>query len=352
MITYEEYINLRVANNEKIASLESLIGEKIPRDLLQKAIESNTAEEFMRPYYCRELQYSLTDISLQKAEKIDGIDVINFNGDKFTMLVSVLGAFSHTDETEWSFQPKENGSKTLATSLITDEFMGHYADKDKDLIILGYTKIPDDSLYLCGPQDLCSIHDNGTYEKRERIMGVNYIPSRQMARQTSSMYNEYAILRRNSKGEKTLPTCIVTFNSITEIDEKTKRYAKKYHLPIVSIEWEKYKNIQRQKLIDFEKKENPTPEELEKYLYGVVAFFEESLCFNLSKQHVPGYVGSEKIKEKITFIESKLKIDKDSKYWPVCKKFIDFQQSTRNDANGRVFVRDIFKDNCQEEELF
>ena len=89
MITYEEYINLRVANNEKIASLESLIGEKIPRDLLQKAIESNTAEEFMRTYYCRELQYSLTDISLQKAEKIDGIDVINFNGDKFTMLVSV-----------------------------------------------------------------------------------------------------------------------------------------------------------------------------------------------------------------------------------------------------------------------
>ena len=62
MITYEEYVNLRVVNDEKIAGLESSLGEKIPRDLLQKAIESHNAEEFMRPYYCKELQFNITNI--------------------------------------------------------------------------------------------------------------------------------------------------------------------------------------------------------------------------------------------------------------------------------------------------
>ena len=114
MITYEEYVNLRIVNDEKIASLESLLGEKIPRDLLKKAIENHNVEEFMRPYYCKELQLNITNINSKKLEKFDGTDVVKFDGDKFTMLVSALGAYSHDNELD--FRHKEGGSKTLATS--------------------------------------------------------------------------------------------------------------------------------------------------------------------------------------------------------------------------------------------
>lgn len=343
MLTYEEYVKLRVINDEKLALLESLIGEKIPIDLLKKAIEEHSVEEFMRKYYCKELQQAITDISSCNSLQIEGVNVIEFSGESFAMLVSALGAYNHDEEMDFKF--REGGSKTLATSLITDEFMGHFSNKERALILLGYTKVPEDSLYLCGPQDLCSVNDNGTYEKREGVMGVNYMPSRQMAKQTSCIYNEYAILRKNKNGEEMLPTCVVSFSY--DIDEKTKSFAQKHNLPVFVIDWSKYKQIQKHKLEVFEKKENPTLEELENYLFGVVAYYEELICYNLEQDNAISWTNCiDEIIRKISEIEEKLEIDKNSRYWPVCKKFIEFQQSTRNDAIGRIFANSIFKGSC------
>lgn len=343
MISYEEYIQSRVVNADKLEKLEKSLGVKIPRDMLKKAIQEHRAEEFMRQYYCKELQQSMTDLSSFGSEKVDGASVIKFDGQKFTMLVSALGAYSHGEEV--SFVPEDGGSKTLATSLITDEFMGHYSRKNKELILVGYTVVPDDSLFLCGPQDLCSIHDDGTYEKRERTMGVNYMPARQMARQTSCYYNEYSMLRRNEKGEAILPSCVVSFGK--ELDDKTKSFAVKNNLPVVMIDWEKYKESQRQKLIDFQGKENPTPEELQDYLYGVVAYCSEFLCYDLVKQDVPFSDYLNKIKEKMNNVQEKFNVDENSKYHETCQNFVNFQQSTRNDAFGRIFANQIFKENSQ-----
>ena len=346
-MTYQEYIKSRVVNDEKLASLESVLGRKIPINLLQEAIENHNAEEFMRQYYCKELQQSVTDISLKNLEKIDGTDVVKFDGEKFTMLVSVLGAYNSSDN-EFDFRSKENGSKTVAASLITDEFMGHYSNKNKERIVLGYTQIPDNSLYLCGPQDLCSLHDDGSYERRDRIMGVNYMPSRQMAKQTSCVYNEYAMLRKTEQGEEISPTCVISFS--LDIDEQIKKFSQKHNLPIVVIDWEQYKKRQLQKLKDIEKKENPTLEEFEDYLFGVVAYCEELICYNLEKENAISWSDcTDKIEDKINALKEKFQIDQNSNYWPVCKKFIDFQQSTRNDAIGRIFSNNIFKQEFQKE---
>jgi hypothetical protein len=289
----------------------------------------------------------MTKINLDDAQKQEGVDVVTFRGESFAMLVSALGAYSHGDEVD--FRPKKDGSKTLATSLITDEFMGHYSRQDQELVLLGYTQIPDDSLYLCGPQDLCSLRDDGTYQRRERFMGVNYMPTRQMARQTSSTYNEYAMLRTNSQGEDILPTCVISFDS--EIDEKSIEFAKKHNLPVVVIDWKEYRNTQLQKILDFEKKENPTPEEFESYLYGVTAFCIEECCYDLSKSDVSWQDCFDNIRERFDLIQSKLSIDDNSPYKAVCDDFMSFQRSTRNDAMGRIFVNDIFKEKSHEEAM-
>jgi len=342
---YKDYIEKRVVDQERLSALENSLDEKIPRDLLSQSIIEHNAEEFMRHYYCKELQSNMTNLSSCKHENFDGVDVIKFDGNKFAMLVSALGAYSH--DLKVDFKPQKDGSKTLATSLITDEFMGHYSNKNKNLFLLGYTKVPDDSLYLCGPQDICSIHDDGTFEKRTK-MGVHYLPARQMARQTSCIYNEYAMLRTNAKGEEILPTCVISFN--TEIDDKTKQFARDNKLPVAVIDWEKYKQIQFQKLKELQDKDNPTPEELENYLYGVVAYYEELLCGDLNKKEFGWSDCLDKIKDKIKSIELKLNINEESVYWPVCEKFKNFHKSTTNDAIGRLFADEIFtgKDNSKE----
>lgn len=76
--------------------------------------------------------------------------------------------------------------------------------------------------------------------------------------------------------------------------------------------------IQQQKLIDFEKKDNPTQQEMEDYLFGVVEYYSQSLSYDLSKQNVDFSDCINKIVEKLNNVESKFNNDKNSCYWAVC----------------------------------
>lgn len=337
-LTYEEYVRSRLATPQTIETLESLLGETIPTDLLENAILNHSVEEFLRPYFCRELQQSLTDLSSCESEVVDGVEYVKFEGESFAMLVHGLGAYSH--EAQVDYRLREGGSKTIATSLVTDEFLGHYSNKGQDLVYLGYTQVPDNSFYLSGPQDIASLHDDGTHNKRLRY-GIQFLPSRQMAQKTSAMYNEYAMLRQNENGEEILPTCVISFSA--EVDQNTKFFAQKHGLPVVVIDSVKYKEKQRNKLLAFEKKENPTPEELEEYLYGLVAYCCERLCYNLSHVDINYGACIQKLQEKCNSIQSKLNIDPNSEYWQVCQQFVDFQRTTTNDAMGHLFVDGVFK---------
>lgn len=191
---------------------------------------------------------------LLKREMIDTNNYIingktKLSGEDFCMLIHVMNGYG-TGKVE--NKPlidslyKEEGKTYYSTSLITQDFLGHVSNSTvQEQLIFGFTNITPDMYVSSAPYDMYSFAENGSYNISYEISPKNIEPTK-TAQQTIHRHNEFVLKRKNTEGQILSPTCIVNFNEISS--EYQIQAAQFYQLPILTIDSEKYMDLQKQKI--------------------------------------------------------------------------------------------------------
>lgn len=180
----------------------------------------------IKRFYGKEINSSL--LQAQQTNGIIDVSEINFN-----MLIHVIGAYGSapTGDIYDSWNTKEQRyNVSICTSFISDNNMG-IARTNKNSVILGFDKLPEDFLELMSCTDLYS---SGFKASRSS----DFMKSDELKNNTRHGHNEVVIRRRKGKytEEKIEPSYIICFD---EINEKSKVAAEKFRVPIMFIDREK-----------------------------------------------------------------------------------------------------------------
>ncbi len=214
----------------------------------------NYVEEYYDDFFAsRQKSYSLINDSLVDCKKIEkqknkelsslyGVDIYEFNGEPFYLLIhntSVVKSNVYNIDNIFENYDFRDGT---SMSLISNLKMIFYNDSS-DMLVVGFNNLDVD-----GFVHIYNMDSNSFYKKESGIATDKpnklYTPA-SLIKDTDS-YNEiiYQVKTDNTKYlSKTLkPSYVVAFDKVTPVDIK---FAKKFNIPIIKINREKYENYER-----------------------------------------------------------------------------------------------------------
>ncbi len=215
----------------------------------------NYIEEYYDDFYAsRQKSYSLINNSLvdieniknQKNEELSslyGTDIYEFNGEPFYLLIHDTSVVkSNVQNIDGIFENPKWDSTSM--SLISNLKMSFFHDSS-DMLVVGFNNLDVDRVV-----HIYNMDSNSYYNKESGIatnkLNKLYTPASLI--EDTRGYNEiiYRIKRNNPWYlSKTLKlSYVVAFDKVTPIDIE---FSKKFHIPIIKINREKYKNHENYK---------------------------------------------------------------------------------------------------------
>lgn len=214
----------------------------------------NYVEEYYDDFYAsRQKSYSLINDSLVDCKKIEkqknkelsslyGIDIYEFNGEPFYLLIhntSIVKSNVYNIDNIFENYDFRDGT---SMSLISNLKMIFYNDSS-DMLVVGFNNLDVDEFV-----HIYNMDTNSFYKKESGIATDRpnklYTPA-SLIKDTDS-YNEivYQVRTDNTKylSKNLKPSYVVAFDKVTNVDIK---FAKKFNIPIIKINREKYENYQR-----------------------------------------------------------------------------------------------------------
>lgn len=240
----ERYLRLlKILNSDSIVDID-----------FYKSFDKNKnyVEEYYDDFYAsRQKSYSLINNSLVNIENIKkqknkelsslyGVDIYEFNGEQFYLLIHntsiVKSNVQNIDNIVENYECDGN-SMSLISHLKTTFF-----NDSSDMIVLGYNNLDVDRFV-----HIYNADSNSYYDKKSGIatnkLNKLYTPAG-LIKDTGS-YNEIVYQVRTDNTEdlaKTLkPSYVVAFDKVTPVDIE---FAKKFNIPIIKINREKYENYE------------------------------------------------------------------------------------------------------------
>lgn len=213
-------------------------------------VNFNEIEKQLKLFYGNKLNNSLSKEKNENIQNVDGINIVNFEGEKFKLLIHRLysydpkfGDFASQiieDPSKWNTL---DGATTLSTSMISENHLKYVSSgKDYPAVYYGFTEVNNDDLMFMGRRDIFVSHGGWQLEPTSNLNEFMDFDTLQVM---SDKYNEVAIQRKkqsgNNIGKKIQPNCIICFDGI--INEESKKAARYFNIPIYNINQEKYKEM-------------------------------------------------------------------------------------------------------------
>lgn len=244
------YISLNQLDSELIAKYEPLINfiarinkctddrdfQRINNIINQKSLDYSSyfykMEEDLNRNNAQLIVNSISNIKTYENQLLgkhieDGIDIIDFNGQPFSMLIHAVYQRSEKTSEEAIGKRFKNFDGSISTSLISDQYIHFY--KTNQLVFLGYNSLNSNQIASAKSRD------SGTINKYQKENTTISLP-KQIYDENSSSYNEVVV---NTQDGKQIPNYILCFNNIDELSKKT---AIKYNLPIYLVHTRCYPN--------------------------------------------------------------------------------------------------------------
>lgn len=244
------YISLKQLDSELIAKYEPLINfitrinkctddndfQRINNIINQKSLDYSSyfykMEEDLNRNNAQIIANSISNIKMYENQLLgkhieDGIDIIDFNGQPFSMLIHAVYQRSEKTSEEVIDKRFEKFDGSISTSLISDQYIHFY--KTNQLIFLGYNNLNSNQIASAKSRDSGTINQ---YQKENTTISL----PQQIYDENSSSYNEVVV---NTQNGKQIPNYILCFNNIDELSKKT---AIKYNLPIYLVHTRCYPN--------------------------------------------------------------------------------------------------------------
>lgn len=266
---YNDMIQLLIkifnASDLKIISLASNLNtddrEKYKMLLYKMERDGNNV---LKDSFSHDLKNKAEDMIKHCTHKVaDSIDVYEFNGEPFTMLVHVISnntaSFNNDLVSDIIMNPEmwfnqQDRNNHISTSLISDRYMGMYGSG----VIYGFYNVPSSSIKTTGVSDLginrkAPILDDDDYNMRKRVFvpsvhnDVNTVTTvdnlinmsiKAYENDAYDGWNEVILSRICDNGKPLVPDYIVCMD---KIDEKSKRACEYYGIPIYLINTIAYK---------------------------------------------------------------------------------------------------------------
>lgn len=246
-----------------------LMGEKLPEDINVTELRKNVglAKEKILKHYNQAYQQELFHDDGMDQDGLlhevleDGTPIVRLDGADFKILVHVRNAM-HSAQGEKSAEdlliedPKHEWESPragtdyiphgLSTSLISNNKINIFKHGE---IIFGFTEIRDDSIVTMSEEDAGStVNAHSRYgivgdHGNERLMMPDELIEKTGAENAMSSYNE-VVLDRLAGDELIMPSCLIVFgNSIEDITDLQRQYAKSFNIPIYLINGDKYGGV-------------------------------------------------------------------------------------------------------------
>ena len=244
------YISLNQLDSELIAKYEPLINfitrinkciddkdfQRINNIINQKSLDYSSyfykMEEDLNRNNAQLIVNSISNIKMYENQLLgkhieDGINIIDFNGQPFSMLIHAVYQRSEKTREEAIGKRFENFDGCISTSLISDQYIHFY--QTNQLVFLGYNSLNSNQIASAKSRD------SGTTNKYQKENTTISLP-KQIYDENSSSYNEVVV---NTQDGRQMPNYILCFNNIDELSKKT---AIKYNLPIYLVHTRCYPN--------------------------------------------------------------------------------------------------------------
>lgn len=244
------YISLNQLNSELITKYEPLINfvtiinkctddknfERINNIINQKSLDYSSyfyqMEEDLNRNNAQLIVNSISNVKMFENQLLgnhieDGINIIDFSGQPFSMLIHAVYHRSEKSIEETIAKRFEKFNGSISSSLISDQYIHFY--QTNQLVFLGYNSLNPNQIASAKPKD------SGTINKYQKENTTINLPQ-QIYNENGSSYNEAVV---NTQDGMQTPNYILCFNDIDELSKKT---AKKYNLPIYLIHTHCYPN--------------------------------------------------------------------------------------------------------------
>lgn len=266
----ELYIRDGVISEREVSDIglvyKVLMGEDLPENIDVEKLRRDVgaAKEKILRYYNRAYQQELfhDDGSdrdgLLHEELEDGTPVVRFEGIDFKILIHVRDAMrtaqgeksAVTEDPKHEWESPRAGADYiphgLSTSLISSDKINIFKRGE---IIFGFTNIKDDSIVTMSEEDAGSaINARSRYgiignHGNERLMMPDELIEKTGAEGVMTGYNE-VVLDRLAGDELIMPSCLIVFgNSIEDITDLQRQYARSFDMPIYLIDGDKYGGV-------------------------------------------------------------------------------------------------------------
>ena len=189
--------------------------------------------------YGKELSTSLKEANNFVLEEKDGVQIIDFKGQDFKMLIHGVDAYNSGSG---RFEKREVGKSYICTTLISQKNMMRADAK----CYYGFDEIGDNALIFEGTKDIFSRADTYNSLEVKAARNLDFNKAENLIDKTEEKtYNEVTLWReyldQNDKMKDIEPNYVVCFNEITQADREE---AKRLGIPIVLIEEKEYeKNL-------------------------------------------------------------------------------------------------------------
>lgn len=231
----------------------------------------------------------ILDINNNLIPKNNEIKVIDLNGVPFHILRHRI-LYSQNDESYKDFakmlvnDPRywlyADGTSTISTSYVNNYMsreISTITNRNSHLMTLGFTKIPDDSIFDMGPCDINTTHGYNVINPMGEKNTEFCVPE-VLGKKTVTSYNEVAMYRKDKNGKRILPTCILTDNLSFGINKDAIKFAQVFNIPIVIIDSVKYNEINKNNMKKYESHQFTSfdIEDVKNILYSSDKSIEES----------------------------------------------------------------------------
>ena len=231
--------------------LYEILDKKIVDSAFYNSFDKN--KNYVEDFYddfnlSRQKSYSLINDSLvdcnkianQKNNKLSSllnVDIYEFTGEEFYLLIHNTSISKYDDVSHiFDHYSKSDGTSLSLISNLKMDYFNDYGDS----IVLGFNNLDImNFVHVYNQDSYSSYHKNSG--KVSDFRNKLYTPKRLM--EETSSYNEivYQIMTENTKNLSSAlkPSYVVVFDDIKEADIKV---AKKFNIPIIRIDREKYKD--------------------------------------------------------------------------------------------------------------
>ena len=193
--------------------------------------------KLLQSYAYRSMLNKLTDISMisnLKGESLNGVDVYNFEGEKFYFLIH---SFNPRLYKNFNDAFSSNFKKSVTSlSLINNDVLGHYGGSEN--VVLGFNQIDISRIVHVFNKDSFSgeRHDDIFSERINKL----YTPDDLMLNTVG--YNEIVYYNYLDNYNRLIPSYVICFDNIREIDSLI---ARRFDIPIMRINTLKYPKPKR-----------------------------------------------------------------------------------------------------------